>query len=109
MLDSGIAARIKEAIKEAGGYKVISENTGLNIRTLTRITSGETDPKLSNFLSISQATGTSLNYLAFGTSTEQESNITSELKQLQDALLQFENYSQYMEEINSRIIKLENG
>ena len=103
MLDSGVAERIKEAIKEAGGYKAISESTGLNIRTLTRITSGETDPKLSNFLAIAKATNTSLNYLAFGVSTEQETSnaqsVTSELKKLQDALLQFESYSQDMEEM----------
>ncbi|MEI8632582.1 hypothetical protein P4S72_12530 [Vibrio sp. PP-XX7] len=49
MANSDIAERIKEAIKNSGGYEAVSLNTGMNIRTLTRITSGTTDPKLTNF------------------------------------------------------------
>ncbi|ENY3835640.1 helix-turn-helix transcriptional regulator [Vibrio vulnificus] len=96
MLDSGVSERIKEAIKEAGGYKVISESTGLNTRTLTRITSGETDPKLSNFLSISEATGVSINYLAYGVINGKEEELSAEIQKFQEVMATFEENAKEM-------------
>ncbi len=95
-----IGNRIKEAIKNAGGYAVISSKTGITTRTLTRITSGETDPKLSNFLSISEATGVNINYLAYGVMNGKEEELSAqmseEIQKFQEAMATFEENAKEM-------------
>ena len=60
--------RIKQSIKNNGGYESISDITGINSRTLKRMASGETEPKFKDIIALSQATGLSCDYFAFGTS-----------------------------------------
>ncbi|MEI8632581.1 hypothetical protein P4S72_12525 [Vibrio sp. PP-XX7] len=74
MANSDISERIKEAIKNSGGYEAVSLNTGINIRTLTELLLAHTDQKLTNFLAIAEATNTSIYYLIYGISDEEHLN-----------------------------------
>lgn len=65
MPDQDIAERIRETIKIRGGYERISEQTGINVRTLTRIATGKTEPKLKDVIAISQVTGRSIHYFVY--------------------------------------------
>lgn len=59
------AIQFKRAIQKDGGtYDTVSQMTGINSRTLKRIAAGETDPRFSDVIKISKATGVDLYQLA---------------------------------------------
>lgn len=67
MSNNDKANRIKDAIKSHGGYEAMSDRTGINSRTLKRMSSGETEPKFKDIITLSLATNLSCDYFAFGT------------------------------------------
>ena len=59
------AEQFKRAILKKGAtYDIISDITGISTRTLKRIASGETDPRFSDVIKISEATGVDIYQLA---------------------------------------------
>ncbi|PKF48659.1 helix-turn-helix domain-containing protein [Enterovibrio nigricans] len=59
------AEQFKRAILRKGAtYEIISDITGISSRTLKRIASGETDPRFSDVIKISEATGVDIYQLA---------------------------------------------
>ena len=68
MADLDRSERIKQSVKNNGGYEAVSDITGINSRTLKRMASGETEPKFKDIIAISQATGLSCDFFAFGSS-----------------------------------------
>lgn len=59
------AEQFKRAILRKGAtYDIISDITGISSRTLKRIASGETDPRFSDVIKISEATGVDIYQLA---------------------------------------------
>ncbi len=73
---SGIDAlpeRIKHAIKDNGGYDLVSEYTDISVSTLKRIAAGKTEPKFKDIVSIAEATRTPLMFLAYGNGSILES------------------------------------
>ncbi|EKO3563524.1 helix-turn-helix transcriptional regulator [Vibrio fluvialis] len=72
MSEVSIADRIKKAIIDNGGYQHISELTNISKSTLARMAAGQTEPKLKDVMDIAKATRVSLNYIAYGMTTEDE-------------------------------------
>ena len=64
------AERILFLIKENGDYKAVSEKTGISVSTLFRIANNKTSPKLTDIIKIAENTNTTINYIAFGYSSE---------------------------------------
>lgn len=60
------ANRIKDSIKNAGGYESVSAKTGINSRTLKRIASGETEPKFKDIIALNNLTGLGCDFYAYG-------------------------------------------
>lgn len=65
MADKQRAARLKKAILSAGTYEEVSDKTGISVRTLVRLASGQTEPKFSDVLRLSEVTGVDLYKLAY--------------------------------------------
>lgn len=61
-----IAARIKEAVVLGGGNKVVSEKTGISVRTLGNYIAGLAEPRLSVIGALASACGVSLHWLVYG-------------------------------------------
>ena len=66
MADKQRAERIKKAILEHGTYEEVSNKTGIAVRTLVRTAGGQTEPRFSDVLKISEVTGIDLFKLAYG-------------------------------------------
>ncbi len=58
--------RVKHAIKDNGGYDLISEYTNISVSTLKRIAAGKTEPKFKDIVSIAEATRTPIMFLTYG-------------------------------------------
>ncbi|MBL4800895.1 MAG: helix-turn-helix domain-containing protein [Emcibacter sp.] len=58
--------RLKEAAQLVGGPDALAKKSGVPRRTLGNYISGDTEPKLGGLTAISEATGTSLEWLARG-------------------------------------------
>jgi len=72
MADMGIAERLKSAILNKGTYEEISEMTGISVSTLVRISSGKTEPKLSDIIKISNVTERSMDWICYGDAESQK-------------------------------------
>lgn len=107
MSDVEIAKRINEAITQNGGYNSISEKTGISVSTLVRAAKGKTDPKLKDVMLISEATGISLNKLAYGEDSGSPSDrytkeVLKGLSQISDALV-----AERISALEKKIVELE--
>lgn len=63
-----ISERIREAIRESGGNAVVSEKSGVPLKTVSNYTTGATEPKIVSLSQISQTCGVSLDWIATGKS-----------------------------------------
>lgn len=72
MADMGIAERLKSAILNKGTYEEMSEMTGISVSTLVRISSGKTEPKLSDIIKISNVTERSMDWICYGEAMDQK-------------------------------------
>ena len=68
-----IADRLRDIISKHGGYKKVSEETGISESTLIRAATGKTDPKLIDIKKIADATHESLHFITYGASPTPES------------------------------------
>ena len=62
-LDSEIIERLREAIREAGGNRAVSEKSGVPLSTLNGALAGKNQPRVSAMAAIAVATGRSLDWL----------------------------------------------
>jgi hypothetical protein len=65
-LDSEIIKRLKEAIRDAGGNKAVSERSGIPLSTLNDALAGNTDIRSSNLVALARAVGKSLDWIMLG-------------------------------------------
>lgn len=72
MADKNRAERFKAAILATGTYEEVAEKSGVSVSTLVRISSGKTDPKLSDAVKIAKITRQNLNDLVYGETKEQQ-------------------------------------
>lgn len=66
-----IVERIKQAVKKGGGNKVVSEKSGIPIRTLGNYLGGLTEPKASAIGALCRVCGVSLQWLIYGEGPEE--------------------------------------
>lgn len=64
--ECSVSERLRTVILTNGGYEKMSHLTGINSRTLKRAALGDTDPKLSIVVAISEVSGVSLSELVLG-------------------------------------------
>lgn len=62
----GLAARLRQAVKDAGGNSVVSEISGVPPRSLTNYLGGKNEPPVSALSKIASACRVSLDWLATG-------------------------------------------
>ena len=70
-LDSEIIERLREAIREAGGNRAVSEKSGVPLSTLNGALAGKNQPRVSAMAAIAVATGRSLDWLMLLSSSAQ--------------------------------------
>lgn len=70
------AQRVRVAIRDGGGRKLVSERTGVPVSTLAQYLRGG-EMKLSNAAAIARATGVRLEWLALGTGPVHENSMES--------------------------------
>ncbi|BCK31595.1 hypothetical protein VCSRO96_1347 [Vibrio cholerae] len=107
MPNQEIALRIKEIIKDYGGYEKMSEKIGVHTQTLLRIAGGKTEPKLKDVVSIAEATGVKLDYIVYGLTNEESqelSDLSKKVWQLTDKLPLI---TQTITDLRARIVELE--
>jgi hypothetical protein len=66
--EEAVAARLREAVRHAGGNKAVSDRSGVPTRTISAYLAGQ-DMKLSTVLSLAAACGISIDWLVTGRET----------------------------------------
>lgn len=66
-LNPEVVARLKEAVRLAGGNKVVAEKSGVPLSTLNSALAGRSEPRASAMAALARSVGRSLDWLFFGT------------------------------------------
>jgi len=61
-----ISDRIRRAIRRSGGNAVVSEKSGVNLKTVSNYTRGHSEPKIISLSRIAKVCGVSIDWLATG-------------------------------------------
>lgn len=107
MPNQEIALRIKEIIKDYGGYEKMSERIGIHTQTLLRIAGGKTEPKLKDVISISEATGIKLDYIVYGISDSEAQDVTELSQKVWQLTDKLPLITQTITELRERVAELE--